>query len=117
MYSSVSCVDNRINYKNLTYDSRKKQNNYKILNENNIDNKIGIEIEFTKNNSLFIKKIFINKCNLDKIIKKLIKNGFICASQTNDIDVTCHEHKTECNTGIHDFIRDGYNNSFQQKYT
>ena len=81
MYSPFSSVDNRVDYKNFRHNARLNQNNYRIINELNVDNKIGIEIEFTKNNSLFIKKIFINKCNLNKIIKKLSDSGFICASE------------------------------------
>ena len=120
MYSPFSSVDNKVDYKNFRHDSRQKQNNFKILDEINIDNKVGIEIEFTKNNSLYIKKIFINQCNLNKIIEKLINNGFICSSQVNndiDLDTSDSIFKTECNTRVHDFVRDGYNNSFQQKYT
>lgn len=119
MYSPFSSVDNRVDYKNFRHNARLNQNNYRIINEVNVDNKIGIEIEFTKNNSLFIKKIFINKCNLNKIIKKLSDSGFICASETNnnEFDTLHSVSKTECNTGARDFIRDGYNNSFQQKYT
>lgn len=119
MYSPFSSVDNRVDYKNFRHNSRLNQNNYKILNEISVDNKVGIEIEFTKHNSLFIKKIFINKCNLSRIIKKLSDRGFICASEknNNEFDTLFNESKTECNTGASDFIRDGYNNSFQQKYT
>ena len=119
MYSPFSSVDNRVDYKNFRHNARLNQNNYRIINELNVDNKIGIEIEFTKNNSLFSKKIFINKCNLNKIIKKLSDSGFICASEknNNEFDTLHSVSKTECNTGARDFIRDGYNNSFQQKYT
>lgn len=117
MYASISSVDNKVDYKNFKHDLRQRQNNYKILNESDVNNKIGLEIEFTKNNSLFIKKIFIKKCNLTKILKKLNNNGFICASKINKELPDNTVFKTECNTRIHDFIRDGYNNSFQQKYT
>ena len=85
MYSPFSSVDNRVDYKNFRHNARLNQNNYRIINEVNVDNKIGIEIEFTKNN--------------------------------NEFDTLHTVSKTECNTGARDFIRDGYNNSFQQKYT
>ena len=49
MYSPFSSVDNRVDYKNFRHNARLNQNNYRIINENNVDNKIGIEIEFTKN--------------------------------------------------------------------
>lgn len=119
MYSAVSLIDNKKDYKNLRYDSRKKQNNFKIIDEINVDNKLCIEIEFVKKNSLFIKKILINRNNIDKITKKLINNGFVCTSKVKniDIDIVSHSCKTKCNTYVGDFIRDGYNNSFKQKYT
>ena len=100
MYSPISLIDNKTDYKSLRYDSRKKPNNFKILDEINVNNKLCIEIEFTKNNALFIKKIFIHRNNIDKITKKLVNNGFVCASKVRDIDFVSNTCKTRCNTRV-----------------
>ena len=120
MYLSPNKEEFQQNYRNYNNSNPKKfRNLIKIENDITSNNKIPIELTFVKNSGIFIRKLFIHKYKLDNTIKKLIKNGFYLYEPDKSVSKLSNI-KTNNNNHINldnvDFTRQGYNNSFQQKY-
>lgn len=92
------------------------------INLNTISNCIELEINFIKNNSIFIRKISIYRKNLINILNKLKNNNFkIIMKNDNDnynkpLNYSLDNYSSNINFQD-DLIRKSYNQSFNQNFS
>lgn len=123
MYTTPSMHSNRINYHDQIVTKAKNfKNTLKITNTTDINNRILLEISYIKNNGIRLKNIFVKESNLNDTVKKFKLNNFEIISDNKDDSIskfntiqTPHPEYTD-NSHLNEFKRQGYNNSFIQKY-
>ena len=105
-------VDNAKNFKNFL----------KVYSETNVKGQIHLEANFVRNNGIQIRNFYISKNNLDNVISKFESKGFIIKKNSNN-NISYLEsirsnvfHPEFNNEGLQDFKRQGFNNSFNQKF-
>ena len=105
-------VDNAKNFKNFL----------KVYSETNVKGQIHLEANFVRNNGIQIRNFYISKNNLYNIISKFESKGFIIKKNSNN-NISYLEsirsnvfHPEFNNKGLQDFKRQGFNNSFNQKF-
>jgi hypothetical protein len=121
MYSNYGISSSKQNFRNgINSDPKNFRNTVQISNEINPQGKIPIELRFTKNDAIFVRKVYIHKSNLDKTIKKICQKGFYLHDNIENIsnfsEIKVNPHYEYLDSQIIDFNRHGYNNSFKQKY-
>ena len=121
MYSLQGVSTSTHNFRNcINSDPQNFRNTVQISNEINPYGKIPIELRFSKNNAIFIRKIYIHHTNLDKTIKKICKRGFYLHNNIENVSnftkIKVNPHYEYVNSRIIDFNKEAYNNSFKQKY-
>ena len=120
-------------YSNITYKSPKNiytekqvsthknyKNKVRILDSNTIDNNIKIEISYVKEQGIILKNCFIKPYNIEKLLDKLLKKGFIIEDITkNELNSNILNNDingNKSNINLCNLNRLGFNNSFNQKY-
>tara|TARA_B100000927_G_C16316592_1_gene409639 strand:+ start:383 stop:757 length:375 start_codon:yes stop_codon:yes gene_type:complete len=124
MYSYITDISKENIEKHIIKKKEKNyQNTAKILDINNENKQIKLEISYSKNNSIFIKNLHIDRSNFNIVISRLIKNNFIIENIESPISKNCYSEnlndhpEANKNTKINNMGRIAYTNSFYQKYT
>ena len=101
---------------------KKYQNTIKILAVSNIKGQVQLEISYLKNNGIQIRKIFIYPVNINSVLSKFSNNNFIISnSETQNVSnldtlMSNTNHPEYSVEKMHDFKKQSFNNSFNQKF-
>ena len=122
MYSSIGEGTSMTDYRKIS-QARNYTNTLKILEDTNVKGHTHLEASFVKNNGIQIRSFFIHPNNLGKIIEDFRKKNFAISS-TQENQVSCIEktqsrtlHPEYINQNMQDFKKQGFNNSFKEKFS
>ena len=121
MYSSIGEQTGMKDFRKKTSIQNYK-NTVKILDDTNIKNQIHLEVSYIKNNGIQIRELYIDRHNLDKIIDNFQSKGFKInhppennVSELENINSKTF-HPEYNNMNLQDFKKQGFNNSFKEKF-
>ena len=118
MYSSISYNSPTKNYRDhIVSNHNNYKNKLRILEETTIDDKIKIELSYTKKHGIYIKQFAINKLNMNSIISKCKKNNFIIeySSALQDSNISNLE-SLNTNYSHHEYMNNNLNNKIEEKF-